>query len=455
MNRPQRLARLEKEVLVGPNALAGDLVVPGGATGLVLFAHGSGSSRRSSRNRFVAEVLQEAGLATLLFDLLHEDEENDRRNVFDIGLLAERLEEATDWAASQSETRDLRIGYFGASTGAAAALVAASRRPDVVRAVVSRGGRPDMAGTTLADVKAPTLLIVGGDDVSVVPLNQQAYESLWCDKKLVIVPGATHLFPEPGTLEEVARLARDWFVSHLSASAPRERARASHHPRPEADPAVLFRDREEAGRRLADELRTLELHDPVVLGIPRGGVATAAALARELGAELDVVLSRKLRAPMQPEFAVGAVGEDGKIYVTPEARLVSGISNDYMARERQHQMQEIERRKRLFRAVRPAAVLKNRTVIVTDDGIATGSTMIAALETIRLHSPRELIVAVPVAPPERLPSIQQRCDRLICLHAPDPFWAVGQFYQDFRQVEDDEAVAMLRESTLGVAQGAD
>lgn len=454
MNPAHRSTRIEKQVLVGPSALVGDLIVPEGAIGLVLFAHGSGSSRRSRRNRFVADVLHQAGIGTLLFDLLHEDEESDRRAVFDIDLLAERLEEATDWVITQPEVRCLNIGYFGASTGAAAALIAAARRPDVVRVVVSRGGRPDMAAPLLEDVKAPTLLIVGGDDLDVVPLNRQAYQSLGCEKKLVIVPGATHLFPEPGALAEVARFAGEWFTRYLTVSS-RERARTSCRPRSDVDPPTMFRDREEGGRRLADKLRNLELHDPVVLGIPRGGVATGAALARELGAELDVVLSRKLRAPMQPEYAVGAIGEDGKIYVTPEARLVPGISNDYMIQERQHQMLEIERRKRLFRKVRPAAVLENRTVIVTDDGIATGSTMIAALETTRLQSPRELIVAVPVAPSERLPSIRERCDRLICLHSPEQFWAVGQFYENFTQVEDDEVVALLRESMLAVPRGAD
>jgi putative phosphoribosyl transferase len=185
----------------------------------VLFAHGSGSSRHSPRNRYVAWLLNQANLATLLVDLLTSDEETiDLRTGqlrFDIELLAERLISVTDWLMQQRETRRLRIGYFGASTGAGAALVAAAERPDMVGAVVSRGGRPDLAGAALARVRAPTLLIVGGNDFQVIELNRAAFALLRGEKQLVIVPGATHLFEEPGALDEVARLARDWFKRYL------------------------------------------------------------------------------------------------------------------------------------------------------------------------------------------------------------------------------------------------
>lgn len=195
--------------------LEGDLVLPGGAEAIVLFAHGSGSSRHSSRNKRVAAQLQQAGFATLLFDLLTAEEERidavTAELRFDIGLLAERLEGATRWLRDRAETRDLRLGYFGASTGAAAALVAASRAEDVA-AVVSRGGRPDLAGReALGQVAAPTLLIVGGRDTQVIGLNQSAHDLMRCERELAIVPGATHLFEEPGTLDEVARLSSEWF----------------------------------------------------------------------------------------------------------------------------------------------------------------------------------------------------------------------------------------------------
>ncbi|HEY3079810.1 MAG TPA: dienelactone hydrolase family protein [Chloroflexota bacterium] len=200
--------------------LEGDLALPEAPRGVVLFAHGSGSSRHSPRNRFVAEVLQTAGLATLLLDLLTRDEESvDLRTAhlrFDIGLLAERLVAATDWLGAQEATRALRTGYFGASTGGGAALVAAAERPQVVGAVVSRGGRPDLAGEALSRVRAPTLLIVGGRDHPVIRMNEEAFAELRCEKRLEIVPGATHLFEEPGALEEVASLARTWFEMHLA-----------------------------------------------------------------------------------------------------------------------------------------------------------------------------------------------------------------------------------------------
>jgi pimeloyl-ACP methyl ester carboxylesterase len=212
-------------VPAGAVTLDGDLSVPERARGVVLFAHGSGSSRRSPRNRYVARLLNEARLATVLLDLLTPGEEAiDLRTThlrFDIGLLSERLIAATDWLMERSETRHLPVGYFGASTGAGAALVAAAERSDVVRAVVSRGGRPDMAGPALPRVQAPTLLIVGEADFLVIRLNQEAFAKLKCEKGLVIVPGATHLFEEPGALDEVAHLAREWFERYLTPAEAR------------------------------------------------------------------------------------------------------------------------------------------------------------------------------------------------------------------------------------------
>ena len=215
-SQEERLVR----VAAGPVMLDGNLSVPEGARGIVLFAHGSGSSRLSPRNRHVAQLLNQAKLATLLVDLLTSEEEAvDRQTAqlrFDIGLLAERLVGVTDWLTHAPETRQLRIGYFGASTGAGAALVAAAERPEAVGAVVSRGGRPDLAGPALSRVRAPTLLIVGGNDVQVIALNRAALAQLRCEKHLVIVPGATQLFEEPGALGQVALLARSWFERHLN-----------------------------------------------------------------------------------------------------------------------------------------------------------------------------------------------------------------------------------------------
>jgi len=223
-NGDERLVR----IAAGPAMLEGDLNIPPGARGIVLFAHGRGSSRHSPRNRYVAQLLNQAQLATLLADLLTAEEEAiDLRTAqlrFDIGLLAARLARVTDWLVQYPDTRLLRIGYFGASTGAAAALVAAAERPAAIGAVVSRGGRPDLAGPYLPRVRAPTLLLVGGNDFQVIELNRAALAQLRCEKELVIIPGATHLFEEPGALGQVAQLAREWLQKHLvqeEASAAR------------------------------------------------------------------------------------------------------------------------------------------------------------------------------------------------------------------------------------------
>jgi len=211
------------EIPIGAVRLSGELTIPAQAVGVVLFAHGSGSSRHSPRNRFVARTLCDAKIGTLLFDLLSLEEEAVDAATgalrFDIGLLARRLEEATRWLRRQPDARDLPVGYFGASTGGGAALVAAAALGDEVRAVVSRGGRPDLAGEALGAVRAATLLLVGGHDEPVIRMNQEAFAKLSCTKELTIVPGATHLFDEPGTLEAVAQHAAAWFRRHLPQQA--------------------------------------------------------------------------------------------------------------------------------------------------------------------------------------------------------------------------------------------
>jgi dienelactone hydrolase len=210
-----------EQIPSGQIMLEGELSVPEGAAGVVLFAHGSGSSRHSKRNQFVARTIREVGVGTLLFDLLTQEEEavdlSTRHLRFDIGLLADRLVDATNWIKRKPDTAHLRVGYFGSSTGGGAALVAAAALGEEIGAVVSRGGRPDLAGDALPKVRSPTLLIVGGLDYPVIRMNEEAYRQLNCEKELKIIPGATHLFEEPGTLEEVAHLAAEWFERHLVA----------------------------------------------------------------------------------------------------------------------------------------------------------------------------------------------------------------------------------------------
>ena len=206
----------------------------------------------------------------------------------------------------------------------------------------------------------------------------------------------------------------------------------------------MFQDREDAARQLAEKLKGRELHDPLVLAIPRGGVVTGVVLARELDAELDVVLSRKLRHPWQPELALGAVSESGHMVLNPNCSEEGGFSDEYLHEERRRQLVEISRRSKLFRAVRPQASIAGRSVIVTDDGVATGATMLAALKSLKEQHPREVIVAVPVASPDRLIEVRRWCDDVVCLLSPHSFWAVGQFYRDFSPVEDNEVVELLR-----------
>src|SRR5438105_9708556 len=256
-------------VRIDPEGLEGLLGVPENPAGLVIFSHGSGSGRFSPRNNQVAAGLRNAGIATLLLDLLRPEEENDRAKVFDIELLASRLSSATRWARSRPELIGLNIGYFGASTGAAAALVSAAEMKGAVSAVVSRGGRPDLADDSLEEVECPTLLIVGGADYGVIELNQEAYERLGCAKDLVLVPGAGHLFEEPGTLDVVMQHATGWFLRYLLYQTARYER---------------FEDRDDAGRKLAAALMHLKSGNPVVLALPDGCVPVGFEVAKAVGA---------------------------------------------------------------------------------------------------------------------------------------------------------------------------
>jgi putative phosphoribosyl transferase len=417
--------------------LEGELSIPERATGVVLFAHGSGSSRLSPRNRFVAEALREAGLGTLLFDLLTEDEAAERDNVFDIDFLAHRLADATRWLRAASEAGDYPLGYFGASTGAAAALVAAAQ-DRAIRAVVSRGGRPDLAIRHLAEVDSPTLLIVGGNDYGVIELNEKAYRILRCEKSLKIVAGATHLFEESGALERVAALAIDWFTRHLTASG--RGALMGAEP-------IVYATRDAAGRRLAQRLRAhAAAGKVVVLGLARGGLPVAKEIADALDAPLDVIVVRKLGAPGEPELGIGAVvdGDHPRAIFNQDIIAHLAVPRSYIEAEIALQLREVKRREAAYRGGRAKIPLAGRIVIVVDDGIATGSSIRAALRGIRRQRPARLILAVPVAPAEIIEALRGEADEIVCLETPAEFYAVGQFYRDFHHVSDDEVKAILQ-----------
>jgi predicted phosphoribosyltransferase/dienelactone hydrolase len=407
----------------GGVVLTADLVSRAASLGVVLFSHGSGSSRFSPRNRHVAGALQQAGFTTLLLDLLTESEETDDARTgrlrFAVPLLAARLGAATDWVTQQAGIADGPLGYFGASTGAAAALIAAADRPEVVRAVVSRGGRPDLAVAALPHVTAPTLLIVGGEDDAVVELNREALETIGGEKDLRIVAGASHLFEEPGALDEVTGLARDWFERHLVG-------------RP-------YRDRAEAGRILAARLaRYRGRRDVVVLALPRGGVPVGEEVARALDAPLDVVIVRKLGVHAQPELALGAIASGGVRVLNEE--LVQALSIPHMVIDAvaSREQNELERRERRYRDDRPPFDVGGRVVIVVDDGLATGATMRAAVVALRRRKAARVVVAVPTASRAACEALRAEADEVVCATTPEPFYAVGQWYQDFSQTTDLE-----------------
>jgi predicted phosphoribosyltransferase/pimeloyl-ACP methyl ester carboxylesterase len=414
------------DVFIGRSQLPGLLAAPEGASAMVIFAHGSGSGRFSPRNLQAAEYLEHSGFTTLLFDLLTEAEAERRGNVFDIGLLASRVVEAIDWARSHSPT--LSLGLFGASTGAAAALVAAAQRPDHISAIVSRGGRPDLADPFLGDVKAPTLLIVGERDREVLALNEWARARLTCASKLVVVPGATHLFEEEGTLDLALAAAGDWFAEHL-------------------DPPLCFSNRRTAGRALAARVAVTKPDAPVVYALPRGGVPVAVEVARRLGAPLDLLLVRKLGVPWQPELAAGAVvdGEQPDVVLNNEIVSAAGLTEAEIEKGIQAQLAEIERRRALYLpGCRPVSA-RGRTAILVDDGIATGASMAAAIAAVRRRAPGRIVVATPVASPSAAAMLRGLADEFICLSTPENFAGVGQFYDDFHQLTDEEVVNLMKD----------
>ena len=347
---------------------------------------------------------------------------------FDIGLLASRLGAATDWLAVQPETSALARGYFGASTSAAAALIAAAERSDLTAAVVSRAGRPDLAGDALPRVRAPTLLIVGERDPQVLDLDRHALEELTAEKQVEVVPQATHLFEEPGA----PRAGR------------RARARLVHPLARWRQPVRRFRDRAEAGRLLAQKLESYR-GDPnvLVLALPRGGVPVGFELARALGVQLDVFVVRKLGAPGQEELAIGAIASGGTRVIKERVGRAFGLDEDAIAHAAAAEQQELARREHAYRGDRGPIEVKGRTVILVDDGLATGATMRAAALALRARDPERLVVAVPVAAEQTCDEFRDDVDEVVCAVTPEPFLAVGFWYDDFSQTSDAEVRDLL------------
>jgi putative phosphoribosyl transferase len=444
-------------------SLEGDLTIPAGAQAVVLFAHGSGSSRDSSRNKLIATVLNNRGIATLLVDLLSQDEkrtdEETKHLRYDIELLAGRFAAITNWLAQQPETSELKVGYFGSSTGAAAALIAASRL-GIPKAVVTRGGRPDLASeNALHKVRASILFIVGSNDSSVIAMNRKAIESLSNTetKELAIIPGAGHLFDEPGRMEEVAQLAANWFECYLLRTGKRKfynkYTRISTRgfllslmKRPAFQ--IKFKDRLAAGKVLSSTLcKYKNDRDGVtVVGIARGGVIVADPIAEKLNADFDIIVPRKIRSPHNSENAIGAIMHDGSLYLDSSIFQMQdhNISNEYIEIEKSKQKKEMECRLSIYRPYSREYKITDRTVILVDDGIATGATMIAAAKWIRKQEPKQLIIAAPVAPKRAIERLKNEADQVEIIRKPSDLKAVEQFYQEFASVSDDQILQLAR-----------
>lgn len=446
-----RLAGTREVVLEsGGVRLDGTLSVPEGASGIVVFAHGSGSSRFSPRNRAVAEWLNACGLGTLLFDLLTEHEEQldavSRRFRFDVELLARRLVLGTDWLLEHERTAARRIGFFGSSTGAAAALIGAAQRPGVVAAVVSRGGRPDLAGDALGLVQAPTLLIVGGNDEEVLDANRDAAERMSAPVRLEVISGATHLFEEPGALERVSELAGDWFTRAFVTED-----RSGRFERSFDRERRVFADRRHAGRQLALQLSELfdreQLANVVLVALPRGGVPVAHEVSTLLDVPLEVLFVRKLGAPLQPEYAIGAICEDGTAFVDSEAARLTGADDDAVRSIIDRELARMADYRQRFSVERRELEVRDRDVVLIDDGLATGMTALAAARDLRKRAARTITFAAPVCAPQSLQSMRDEFDRAVCLQLPDDLGAIGFWYRDFDPPSDDEIASMLsRES---------
>jgi predicted phosphoribosyltransferase/dienelactone hydrolase len=386
----------------------------------------------------VADVLNDAGFATLLMDLLTTDEEEADRYTgdfrFNIPLLAERLVSAADWLAAETDTAMLPLGLFGASTGGGAALVAAAERPERVRAIVSRGGRPDLANGALPRVTAPTLLIVGERDTTVVAMNRDAAQRMVTarDVEITLVRDATHLFEEPGALEAVARLAVNWFGRYLPGANGGE------------DTARPYADRADAGRVLATRLEHYRGRDDViVLGLPRGGVPVAFEVARALGVPLDIFLVRKLGVPGHEELAMGAVASGGVRVLNEDVVAALRIPPEEIERVAAREGEEMARRETAYRDGRPFPPVAGRVAILVDDGLATGATMRAAVRALRAMGPARITVAVPVADPEVCAVLEREADEVVCVRQPRPLGAVGLWYGDFSPTMDDEVHSLL------------
>lgn len=428
-------------------SLAATLCLPAHAppkTPVVVFAHGWASSKVSPRNVEIAEALVEAGMAVLLFDFTgHGESEGDADKT---GLLeqSEDLTAALDFVAARPELGP--IGVAGSSSGGAVALAVAAQ-DERVRALALRAPSGDSSFDDAERTRAPTLVIQGQAD-SLLMRNRELAARLAGEHELHVVARASHLFHEAGTFREARRATVRWFQRWLGESRPNgaEAKPRSRMASREPSPPSHFIDRGDAGRALAHRLRQYAGARTLVLALPRGGIAVAEPIARELGAELDVFVSRKVRAPGQPELAIGAVAEGDVVVWNDDVLVDLGVDEAARRRELERSRQELAERLAKYRAVRPRAALAGRTVIVVDDGVATGATLRAALVALGKLGVTELVVALPGGASETLDAIARMPEvhKLVALARPEPFYAVGQLYDRFDPVSSAEVCDALR-----------
>jgi putative phosphoribosyl transferase len=409
-------------VHVGDDELRATLGVPQGPVGLAILA--------GPIDDATAQALRTHGLATLTVELeLCEDER------YDIELLATRLVAVTDWVLAHSNVAHLPLGYFATGVSAAAALVSASRKPEV-RAVAIADGRADLAGSALPRVRAPTLLVAPGNHDISVEIVRTAIDEMTTTTQLAIIAGADPHFEAPGARDEIVQLAAEWFIAHFARALAEPASRRGSWGR-------QFRDRRCAGQRLGHALARYAGENTVVFGLPTGGVVVADAIAAALDAPLDVWLVRKIGMPIQPELGMGALAEGAALVLNPTVVKWSGASPDELKSIVHRKADEIRRRAQLYRGDTPAVDCAHKTVILVDDGIATGKTLRAAIRGARKRGAARVIVAAPVAAAEAIESLTAEADELVCLATPRHLNAIGAWYQDFRQVGDQDVLEIL------------
>jgi predicted phosphoribosyltransferase len=415
-------------VEVGGRELQASLAVPQGPVGVVIFAN---TDRRSARDHHVAEALRARGLATVECELLGDDE-----NEYDIELAATRLLAITDWIVERSNLAHLPIGYLGSSTGAAATLLAAARRPELIRAVVSRGGRADLARAALPIVRAPTLLIASANDDSRAELDREVVDQMTACTQLAVLPGE---LDEPIAIDEIIALASEWLVDHFAQAVQEPVGKRGSWGR-------QFRDRRCAGERLAQVLHRYAGENAVVCGIPRGGIVIADEIAKALDAPLDVWLVRKIGMPIQPELGMGALAEGAALVLDATNIKWSGATPEDLQKIVHGKAEEIRRRAKMYRNGEDALDVHGKTVILVDEGVATAGALRAAVRGARKRGAARVVVAAPVIASEALDALQREADEVVCLATPRHLIAVGAWYQDFRKPGQDDVVAILTQA---------